>query len=806
MLNEVHSNWLQRRGISCETALSAGLFTHPSKHLGFQYRRNGAVQYSKMRVVEFGGQGKRFFAEPSGVPPILWNFDCMTALPSHVPLLVTEGECFPGNTEILTPNGWCSLASYQGGLVAQAHEDGTLSWAVPLARIEKPFKGDLAHYAGKFVSVTTTPGHNVVAIRDGRWVKQRADQVHAYGTLPRSGLMVGGKGLGLTQAQLTICLAVSADATIDVRKQAYGSGPPRRAPKAARYARLSFSKTRKTIRLRQALIEAGIDFSESATSVNEKSGTFFGVPLPDWVPGRLLPWEWLLRATMEEREFLLSELRHWDGNGVPNRNQEEFVSKHKDLVDWVQALCHTSGRCSTICERENKYGRWFKVSLLHGKAHGSWQIARTGPQWLPHDGLVYCLSMPSGYLMVRQGGRVHISGNCDALSFIEAGMDAVSVPNGAILREPGKGEIVIEEDDAFRYLWDGNKLLPELDRFEKIILATDNDEPGRILRGELAVRLGRDRCWVVSYPEGCKDANDVLVRHGVDALSDLVAEAKPLVPSRLVSYGDIPEIDTAPTYVTGWGKDMDEHMRLRPGTLTIVTGPPNHGKSTWALGLGANLAYDHGLKGAILQFEDAPARNRADLVRYYVTRKARDRYDRSFPEAQAQAWVDQMFKTISPFEDTSDVSFNLEWLLSVIREAVVRHGCKWLIIDPWNEVEHVFAKTMREDQYITHALMTLKKAARRYQIMLFIVAHPNNFGMKKENVEEMSLSDVNGGGVWRAKADLGVIVYMPDKDRSTRHIKIDKSKDWSRMGRPGTVSMAFRQAAGLWELEGKGTR
>lgn len=410
-----------------------------------------------------------------------------------------------------------------------------------------------------------------------------------------------------------------------------------------------------------------------------------------------------------------------------------------------------------------------------------------------------CLSeTPSSVPLVITEGEI------DALSFLEAGMNAVSVPNGAILREPGKGEIIIEEDSAFAYLWEKGALIEALDKFEQIILATDGDAPGDVLRGELAVRLGRDRCWFVTYPEGCKDANDVLVKFGDEGLADLVANAKPMVPSRLVSFGDIPDLDNGPSYKTGW-PGMDPHMVMYPGTLTIVTGPPNHGKSTWAMGLVGNLAYDHGIKGTFLQFEDNPARNRDDLVRYYKSRKGGTDAMATIPQSEALAWVNRMFKTISPFEDQNDVSFNLDWLIAMIREAATRHGHKWLIIDPWNEVEHVFGKGMREDQYITHALLTLKKAARRYKIMLIIVAHPNNFGMKKENVEEMTLSDVNGGSPWRAKADLGVVVFMPDKDKSMRHIKIDKSKDWSKYGKPGTVSMSFRTAWGVWMFEGKGT-
>jgi hypothetical protein len=51
-----------------------------------------------------------------------------------------------------------------------------------------------------------------------------------------------------------------------------------------------------------------------------------------------------------------------------------------------------------------------------------------------------------------------------------------------------------------------------LDAAKKIVIAVDNDAPGRRLEDELARRLGRERCWRVEWPVGCKDANDVLVK------------------------------------------------------------------------------------------------------------------------------------------------------------------------------------------------------------------------------------------------------------------------------------------------------
>ena len=50
---------------------------------------------------------------------------------------------------------------------------------------------------------------------------------------------------------------------------------------------------------------------------------------------------------------------------------------------------------------------------------------------IPHDGLVYCVNVPSGMILVRINGRISVVGNCDVMAMWEAGIEAVSVPQGA---------------------------------------------------------------------------------------------------------------------------------------------------------------------------------------------------------------------------------------------------------------------------------------------------------------------------------------------------------------------------------------
>jgi twinkle protein len=420
--------------------------------------------------------------------------------------------------------------------------------------------------------------------------------------------------------------------------------------------------------------------------------------------------------------------------------------------------------------------------------------------WIEPKGSALCLWNEDCLNEPSEAPLIITEGEFDALSFLASGAThAVSVPNGAALDKPGEGEIVPSDDGAFRYLWDGNKLKPSLQPFRKIILATDDDHKGHILRDELAIRLGRPRCWYVTYPKGCKDANEVLIAHGLDALQEMIADAKPIVPNRLVTFSEIPSRADAQRYSTGW-QQFDAHFMLAPPQLVIVTGKPNAGKSQWVLALVSNFARLWGLKGAILQFEDNPERNRKDLIRYA---KAWAGQERNGIGEDPVAWVDRMFRTISPKEDLDeDSDFDLTWLKTTIEEAATRHGCRWVLIDPWNEIEHLWGRQDTEATYLNRALRQLKRFARRYQIAIFIVAHPTKEGGKAMSVESVDLYDINGGAVWNNKADLGVIVWADNIASPERVVKVAKSKDFQRMGQPGMVRMTYENDRAVYTCQG----
>ncbi|XP_034698302.1 primase homolog protein-like isoform X2 [Vitis riparia] len=122
-----------------------------------------------------------------------------------------------------------------------------------------------------------------------------------------------------------------------------------------------------------------------------------------------------------------------------------------------------------------------------------------------------------------------VEGELDKLSVEEAGFcNCVSVPGGAPQKVSAKELPSLDKDTAYHYLWNCKEYL---DKASRIILATDGDSPGQALAEELARRLGKERCWRVSWPKkedsSCfKDANEVLKNLGADALREVIENAE----------------------------------------------------------------------------------------------------------------------------------------------------------------------------------------------------------------------------------------------------------------------------------------
>jgi twinkle protein len=98
-------------------------------------------------------------------------------------------------------------------------------------------------------------------------------------------------------------------------------------------------------------------------------------------------------------------------------------------------------------------------------------------------------------------------GEFDAIAAIQCGYArTISVPSGAPSQAIGA-----KDSAKLAFVADSLDDL-SVEVAPEIVLAVDADQAGTALLSDLALRLGRARCRYVTYPEGCKDLNEVLLR------------------------------------------------------------------------------------------------------------------------------------------------------------------------------------------------------------------------------------------------------------------------------------------------------
>lgn len=387
-------------------------------------------------------------------------------------------------------------------------------------------------------------------------------------------------------------------------------------------------------------------------------------------------------------------------------------------------------------------------------------------------------------------------GEMDKLAFDEAGVkNALSVPDGA------------PSSDAKTFLSKFSFLencQSYLTRMTRIVLATDNDEPGKRLEEELARRLGYERVYRVKWPYGCKDANDVLVKFGKEAVIALVQNAGLYPLDGVIQVEHIAnDIDLLYTsgkergISTGW-HTLDWFYTVRPGELTILTGVPAHGKSTFMDALMVNLANSQNWSFAVCSPENLPiARHCASLLEKLIGSPF---FEGPMPRitsaelAEGKKFLASHFYFVMPAED----KMTIEHILALALALVKQKGIQALVIDPWNEIDHSRASNLSETEYVSKCLTSIRRFARLYNVHVFLIAHPAKLQRDKNGKYPVpSGYDISGSAHFRNKADNLLCIWRDIETDDPTDVHIQKVR-FKEVGQPGLISLQFHKASGRY--------
>lgn len=370
-------------------------------------------------------------------------------------------------------------------------------------------------------------------------------------------------------------------------------------------------------------------------------------------------------------------------------------------------------------------------------------------------------------------------GELDCMAAIQAGYPrAISVPGGAPSK-PSDGE------RQYTFL---EESIGMLDSCKEIILATDDDDPGRNLRSDLCIRLGAWRCKWVRYPKGCKDLNDALRMYGTRGVVETFNRAQLMQIRGVYKLSELPELPDNPAFDTGI-VSLNEHYKLRRGDFAVVTGIPGHGKSSFINEICGRMAAKYGWKTVFASFEQIPQKDHRRALRTFYCEKLEKMMSHK-DTAEADAWIERFFTFIYP-DDDEEVT--LKYMLETLAQAILRTESQIAVIDPWNELDHVRPPDMSLTEYVGYAIKQFKKFARKYRIHLIVAAHPAKMQRNKDGtIPCPGLYDISDSAHWANKPDVGIVIHRENLADNLTKIRVLKSR-YADIGKPGEI-------VGAWDV------
>lgn len=378
-------------------------------------------------------------------------------------------------------------------------------------------------------------------------------------------------------------------------------------------------------------------------------------------------------------------------------------------------------------------------------------------------------------------------GEIDMYSFIEAGFrNVLSVPNGG-----GKGKLDRPLESAAK----------EIASAKSVILALDPDKDGVEMRDELVRRIGPKKCKVVQYPEGCKDANDTLVSHGIVGVVEMVSGAKDYQVPGIIRPNDVRDGLKARI-----GKPIEQGVafpnfpkisdicRIADNHLYVVSGAPNSGKSSIVRRLCLDLASDKS-DYAVAFFASEDSGENEDFFSLWVSLLI-GKYPEKCTETEIDYAMDMLQGRVVLFQVEAG---NFDEIIEKARYSIIEDNVKVLVIDPWTEVE-INTNGGRENQKVAidRHISYLRDFGKQHKIAIIVVVHPNaQDGRAMASGGEASQYAIANTSGWTNKADMIILFVRTNDDRLV--FEVAKCRRVGRIGKRGKVVLTHDPVTGRYE-------
>ena len=383
-------------------------------------------------------------------------------------------ECFKGDTEVLTENGWQEFSSLvEGTKVLQVNEDFSSEFVIPIRNVKKSYDGKIITHSRDRLSMSATENHDLVTTtKAGKVLKEPFNHTLKTGRkIPISSQYSGERSS--FDWLLVVDAALQADGSYNTTS-AGGCHKP--------FWEVRLSRGGKIERFKKALEETGITHSEYKPD-SEGAVRFY---IPEYQPKYFSDYKsktFCMKRLLSEGVLnqFLEEVILWDGH-VGKNGCKVYCSTNKENVDIVQAVAHICGKSANYGVTHDKRTifksppkPYYRLNISEKDMVQTDRFVKTEDHY---KGQVYCVTVPSGMILVRQEGKVFVTGNCQSMYPAELYTMLTRMEEGAkliLIGDDSGQQTDIKGENAITWLKCFIKDNPELSEYICVIEATSDD-------------------------------------------------------------------------------------------------------------------------------------------------------------------------------------------------------------------------------------------------------------------------------------------------------------------------------------------
>lgn len=336
------------------------------------------------------------------VYPALIDEFCEMNSGKYIEIVLTGGiGCVDYETEYLTPRGWKPIGEYDGGDVAQYHEDGRIEFVSNPEYVVYDCDG-FYHFKTRFgIDQMLSPEHRV-AFEDSKGklrvlpaeevVRLHETRAKGFNGKFRTTFKVDREGVKYSDDELRVLCMGIADGTY---------------PRGVNRCYLNLKKSRKIERAKHLLESAGIDYQ-----ITQKKNGYTLIKYYSPLDAKGFGWAW--EASEEQLRVIVEEYAHWDGrHKVKGNRLPQLYTTRKDIADFLSYAGSACGFMTTVGLDERPDSPLCYTVTMSKRTVTSMQSPTPSEiERVPaKDGKKYCFHVPTGLLVLRRNGRVFVTGN-----------------------------------------------------------------------------------------------------------------------------------------------------------------------------------------------------------------------------------------------------------------------------------------------------------------------------------------------------------------------------------------------------------